>query len=158
MAMQVTQAQEEAAFAEAVQAVLLTGDIFGVVWQHLSALRNSPPPVPFARDIDIDRSAAAAMRLVSCGMRDLIDSVVAQLAVPCRNGTGVSLESCLPRFAASLRELTLQMWRLGDLREVRDLFNMELPRLEKLDLRVSTMGHHLRTAQPGTFPSSTMWQ
>ncbi|KAG1664738.1 hypothetical protein FOA52_004746 [Chlamydomonas sp. UWO 241] len=35
--------QEEAASVEAIQAVLLTSDLFGVRFQQLSALRNSPP-------------------------------------------------------------------------------------------------------------------
>ena len=110
-----------------------------MVWLHLSAQRNSPQPGPFARDISIDRSAAAVLRLVSRGMRDLVDSVVAQLAVPARKGTGVCLESSLPRFASSLRDLTLQMEQLGDLSEIRDLASVQLPCLEKLYLRVSTM-------------------
>ncbi|KAG1677864.1 hypothetical protein FOA52_008628 [Chlamydomonas sp. UWO 241] len=130
--MPLAHAQEQAASTEAVEAVLLTGDLFGVVWQRLNALRDSPPHVPFACDIGIDRRAAAALRLVSRGMLDLLDSLVAQQTVPRRNGTGVSLESCLPRFAASLRDLTLQMRQLGDPSEVRDLSNVELPRLEKL--------------------------
>ncbi|KAG1661490.1 hypothetical protein FOA52_010205 [Chlamydomonas sp. UWO 241] len=138
VSMPLTHAQEEAASTEAVQAVLLTGDLFGVVWQHLHALRESPPPELFTHDFGFDRSAAAALRLVSRGMRDLVDSVVAQLAVPRRNGTGVSLESCLPRFAASLRDLTLQMQQFGDLRELCDLSSLELPHLEKLDLRGPT--------------------
>ncbi|KAG1661485.1 hypothetical protein FOA52_010200 [Chlamydomonas sp. UWO 241] len=67
--MQLAHAQEDAASTEAVQAVLLTGDLFGVVWQQLSGLHKSSPPVPFAPDIGFDRNAAAALRLVSRGMR-----------------------------------------------------------------------------------------
>ncbi|KAG1677869.1 hypothetical protein FOA52_008633 [Chlamydomonas sp. UWO 241] len=139
MAMSLTHAQGQAASAEAIEAVLLTGDLFGVVWQHLSALRNSPPPVLFAPDIGIDRSAAAALRLVSRGMRDLVDSMVAQLTVPHCTGTGISLESCVPRFAASLSDLTLQMQQIGDPSEIRDLLSVQLPHLEKLSIPVITM-------------------
>jgi hypothetical protein len=71
-------------------------------------------------------------------MRDLVDSVVPQLVVPARKGSGVSLESRLPRFATSLRDLTLQMQELDDLSEIRDLAIVELPQLEKLRLWVST--------------------
>ncbi|KAG1676168.1 hypothetical protein FOA52_005009 [Chlamydomonas sp. UWO 241] len=132
--MQLAHAQEQAASTEAVQAVLLTGDLFGVVWQHLNALRHSPP-VPVAPDFGFDRSATAALRLVSGGMRDLVDSVVAQLAVPLHDDTSVSLETCLPHFAASLRELTLDMRQLGDVGETRDLSSVQLQHLEKLNLR-----------------------
>jgi hypothetical protein len=120
---------------QAVQAVLLTADLFGVVWQQLRA-----PPGPFARIGMIDRHSTASLRLVSRGMRDLVDSVVPQLsAVPRRKGTGMSLESCLPRFASSLRDLALQVELLDDPRDIRDLANVELPRLEKLSFQVSTV-------------------
>ncbi|KAG1664734.1 hypothetical protein FOA52_004742 [Chlamydomonas sp. UWO 241] len=135
MAMSPVHAQEEAASAEAIQAALLASDVFGVLFQQLSALRNSPP-VPARRNLGFDRSAAAALRLVSRGMRDLVDSVVPQLAVPLCKGKGVSLESCLPRFAASHHDLTVYMPLLGDLSELRDLASVGLPCLEKLELVV----------------------
>jgi hypothetical protein len=59
--------------------------------------------------------------------------------VPIRKGTGMSLESCLPRFAASLRDLTLHMHQLEDSRELCDLAIVELPYLEKLRFEVSTV-------------------
>ncbi|KAG1664743.1 hypothetical protein FOA52_004751 [Chlamydomonas sp. UWO 241] len=139
MAMPHLHAQEEAVSAEAIQAVLLTSDLFGVLLQQLGALRNSPRPVPFRRDLGFDRSASAALRLVSRGMRELIDSVVPQLAVPVHKGTGISLESGLPRFAASLLDLTGYMEHLGDPSEVRDLASVELPCLDKLKLVGSTL-------------------
>jgi hypothetical protein len=110
-----------------------------MVWQHLSALRNSPPPELFAHDIGIDRRTAVALRLVSRGMRDLVDSVVPRLVVPIRRDTGVSLESCLPRFAASLDDLTLFLQQLCEPSEIRDLSSVQLPHLEKLSIQVSTM-------------------
>jgi hypothetical protein len=51
----------------------------------------------------------------------------------------MSLEACLPRFSASLRVLKLQMHHLGDPSEIRDLTNVQLPNLEKLDLTVITI-------------------
>ncbi|KAG1664740.1 hypothetical protein FOA52_004748 [Chlamydomonas sp. UWO 241] len=124
--------QEEAASVEAIQAVQLTSDLFGILFQQLGALRNSPRPVPCRRDLGFNSSAAAALRLVSRGMRDLVDSVVPRLSVPVHKGTGISLESGLLRFAAVLRVLTLYMEHLGDLSEIRDLASVELPCLEKL--------------------------
>ncbi|KAG1664735.1 hypothetical protein FOA52_004743 [Chlamydomonas sp. UWO 241] len=141
MAMPTVHDQEEAASAEAVQAVLLTSDLLSVLFQQLSALRHSPHPVPAWRDLGFDKSATTALRLVSRGMRDLVDSVVPRLVVSLHKGTGVSLKSCLPRFAASLRDLTLAMGmlHLGDFCEIRDLAHVELPCLEKLKIEVSTV-------------------
>jgi hypothetical protein len=124
---------------QAIHSVLLTSDLFGELFQQLSALRNSPPPEPFRRDFGFDIRAAAVLRLVSRGMRGLVDSVVPRLWVPIRKGTGMSLESCLPRFAASLRDVTPVMPKLDDLSEIRDLASVELPCLEKLEIFVSTV-------------------